>query len=118
MTHSLLFAGLAALLCTVLMQTGRKAPFLTFAFLFTAAASHGLLDCLTDGGKGIALLWPFSDERFFAPLRTIRVSPIGLSNFLSERGWTVLQSELLWIWLPGLFLAFGLRACRTRRWAW
>jgi len=31
------------------------------------AISHGLLDALTDGGLGIALLWPFSNARYFAP---------------------------------------------------
>lgn len=56
--------------------------------------SHGLLDTLTTGGKGVALLWPFSDERFFAPLQFIRVSPIGVGRFLSERGLAVLLSEL------------------------
>jgi hypothetical protein len=40
---------------------------------------------MTNGGLGCALLWPFSDERFFVPWRPIPVAPIGLA-FLSARG--------------------------------
>src|SRR3954468_23725199 len=38
-----------------------------------AVVSHGLLDTLTDGGLGVALLWPFDDARFFAPVTPIPV---------------------------------------------
>lgn len=55
-------------------------------------ASHGLLDALTDGGLGVALLWPFSDARYFAPWRPIPVSPIG-ARLLSTRGAIVLATE-------------------------
>lgn len=57
-------------------------------------ASHAVLDTLTDGGRGCALFWPFSDERHFAPLRPIPVAPIGL-RFLSERGLRVALVELV-----------------------
>jgi len=30
---------------------------------------HGLLDMITNGGKGVAFLWPFTSERFFFPAR-------------------------------------------------
>jgi len=58
-------------------------------------ASHGLLDALTDGGLGTALLWPFSEERLFAPWRPLPVAPIG-SRFWSERGLRVAATELAW----------------------
>jgi len=54
--------------------------------------SHGLLDIFTDGGLGMALFWPFTNERFFAPWRPIPVAPIGL-EFLSGRGLLVLLVE-------------------------
>jgi inner membrane protein len=57
-------------------------------------ASHAVLDALTDGGRGCALYWPFSDERHFAPLRPIPVAPIGL-GFLSARGLRVALVELV-----------------------
>jgi inner membrane protein len=57
-------------------------------------ASHPVLDTLTDGGRGCALFWPFSDERHFAPVRPIPVAPIGL-RFLSARGLRVALVELV-----------------------
>ena len=91
-----------------------------FVFLFVAIGSHGVLDALTNGGLGVALLWPASGDRFFAPeaLRVIEVSPIGLTPFLSARGVAVLESELWWIWLPALALGLilvGARRARSRR---
>ena len=85
-----------------------------------AAASHGALDACTNGGLGVAFLWPWSEQRFFArdALRVIEVSPIGLGPFLSARGATVLESELRWIWLPALALGLilvGARRARSRR---
>ena len=72
-------------------------------------ASHGLLDMLTNGGLGVALFWPFEQTRHFAPLTPIAVSPIGLSDFISARGATVLWSEAIWIWMPlTLVVAVGI----------
>ena len=72
-------------------------------------ASHGLLDMLTNGGLGVALFWPFELTRHFAPLTPIAVSPIGLSDFISARGATVLWSEAIWIWMPlTLVVAVGI----------
>jgi len=56
--------------------------------------SHGILDTFTNGGRGIALLWPFSNARLFAPWRPIPVAPIGLA-FFSPRGVAVMLHELL-----------------------
>jgi inner membrane protein len=59
------------------------------------AVSHGLLDTLTDGGLGIALLWPFSNERYFAPWTPIPVAPIGARMFITARGLRVATIEAL-----------------------
>jgi len=74
------------------------------AFLLFAVTSHGLLDMMTDGGRGVALLWPFDSTRYFAPWRLIRVSPIG-TRFFTSRGMVTAISELQWIWLPCLLVA-------------
>jgi len=58
------------------------------------AISHGLLDTLTDGGLGIALLWPFSNERYFAPWTPIPVAPIG-ARMLTSGGIRVVMTEAL-----------------------
>ncbi len=69
------------------------------AFVFICAASHPLLDAMTSGGLGVALAWPWSEQRFFAPWRPIRVSPFA-PQFFSARGIATLLSELRWVWLP------------------
>ena len=68
-------------------------------FVFVCAASHPLLDTMTSGGLGVALAWPWSEQRFFAPWRPIRVSPFA-PQFFSARGVATLLSELRWVWLP------------------
>jgi inner membrane protein len=76
-----------------------------FAYLFLATASHGVLDAMTNGGLGIAFFSPFDNRRYFLPWRPIRVSPIAPTRFFTPRGFAILQSEFLWIWLPALLFA-------------
>ena len=100
LTHSVAFAAALAL---VLLPFARAAPATrgrVWLFLALATASHGLLDALTNGGLGVAFLAPISAERYFFPVRPIQVSPIGATAFFSEWGRRVMESELLWIWLP------------------
>ncbi len=98
-SHSLLFAATIALcLCALprfAAQRGR-----IFLFLFISAASHGLLDAMTTGGMGVGFFIPFAADRYFLPLRPIRVSPLSVKGFFTGRGWMIFQSELLWVWLP------------------
>ena len=101
-THSL---GAAALLAGALVWVGlpRGSPFSrrrAFAYLFLAAASHGLLDTLTDGGAGVALFAPFDWARYAAPFRPIAVSPLSVERFFSARGLAILASELVWLGIP------------------
>jgi inner membrane protein len=56
------------------------------------ALTHPLLDMLTDGGSGVMLLFPFSDQRLFFGWRPIRVSPLGIARFFSRAG-EILTSE-------------------------
>lgn len=108
--HSLGFAALIGVALAALAPLARLPRWRT-ALLGTAVmASHGLLDTMTDGGLGIALLWPFSHERFFAPWRPIPVAPIG-AGMLSARGLAVAGTELV-LFLP-LFV-YALWKGRTR----
>ncbi len=98
--HSLPFAALAALATAFLgrgLGAGRQTA---FGVLFAAMASHGLLDAMTDGGKGIALLSPFTNTRYFLPWRFIPVSPLGAERFFTERGLRVLTDEFWRLWVP------------------
>jgi inner membrane protein len=109
-THSLGFAVLLALISALALR--RFAPPLTaFAFIAFAVASHGMLDMMTNGGHGIAILWPLSDQRYFFDCRPIRVAPLALSRF-PPRAAAIVKTELLWIWLPAAVVASGLRAWR------
>jgi inner membrane protein len=117
-THSLVFAALLASAAVLLAFrrscTGISWPAL-WVYFFLATASHGLLDAMTDGGLGVALFSPFDNRRYFLPWTPIRVSPIGIARFFSARGRAVLQTELLWIWLPAVFFAICAWFLRRRR---
>lgn len=117
-THSLAFAFLLALLLALLVWRGLSARAPSFGTLFTyfflAIASHGLLDAMTNGGKGVGFFIPFSTKRYFLPWRPIRVSPIGATHFAAKAG-VVMRSELLLVWLPfAVVAALGLLLHRRR----
>ena len=103
-SHSLVFALMLAIIAALFAPELRTKRMIAFVFIFVATASHGLLDMFTNGGLGVALFWPFTDARYFFPVRMIDVSPIGLRGFLGQAGIRALKSELLWIWLPALML--------------
>jgi inner membrane protein len=113
-THSLAFAMTLAILAMVFANRLKSRPLPAFAFVLVACASHGLLDMLTTGGHGIALFWPFSEERFFWPTQVIEVSTLNLRRFFGAAGLAVLGSELRWVWLPAAVLAAVGYALRRR----
>jgi inner membrane protein len=114
-SHSLVFALLCAGLASLAAPLLRCRRWHAGVVIFAAVASHILLDALTSGGLGVAVLWPFSEERFFFTWRPIRVSPFSPRAFLSARGIAVIVSELLWVWLPCFVLAFGFRKAYSLR---
>ncbi|WP_452223338.1 metal-dependent hydrolase [Lacinutrix chionoecetis] len=101
-THSIAFALLwAVLLALVFTKTKR---ILFFIVIFFSTLSHGVLDALTTGGKGVGFLIPFSMERYFFPWQVIKVSPIGIREFFSNWGMQVILSELKYIGIPCLIV--------------
>jgi inner membrane protein len=114
-THSFFFAVLLGLIAARANSLGVGRWKLGVLWLWFAAvtASHGLLDALTDGGRGIAFFAPFSNHRYFFPWRPIQVSPIG-AGFFSPRGLRVLASESVWIWVPSAIIAFSARVVKRR----
>jgi len=101
LTHSLSFAvALAAVTTSTVFFDSSGSHAVIFLFLLLSALSHPLLDALTDGGLGVGFFAPFSNKRYFFPYRPIKVSPMGISGFLSRRGVEVLLSEARWVWLP------------------
>lgn len=82
-THSLLFAFALPTLAMLFHRQFRASAATVWSFLLASLLSHSLLDSLTTGGKGVGWLWPWRDERFFAPWPVIRVAPLqagGLSH--------------------------------------
>jgi inner membrane protein len=77
-------------------------------------ASHGLLDTMTVGGRGVALLAPFNATRYSAPWRPLRASPIGLA-FFGWHGLRTLEREILWVWLPSAAVLLVVRLAGRAR---
>jgi inner membrane protein len=82
-SHSLLFAVLVALVGAGAWRQFQTSYWRACCFLFIATASHGVLDAFTNGGFGVAFLWPWSHQRFFFGPQVLEVSPLTLSRFLS-----------------------------------
>jgi inner membrane protein len=78
-------------------------------YFFILTTSHGILDALTNGGQGIALLSPFSNQRYFFPWTPIEVSPLNIKAFFSQRGLIVLKNEMIWIWAPSFLIVIFLK---------
>jgi len=104
MTHSLAFAVLLGIIVpklavpTLFYWSGRYAALVIYFGFVTL--SHSLMDALTDGGLGVAFFAPFDATRYFFPWRPIAVSPIGISQFFSPWGLSVLLTEGIWIGVP------------------
>jgi inner membrane protein len=99
-SHSLFCAAVVGLIIALLTFDRFGLPWwLLWAFFSIVMASHGLLDAMTNGGMGIALLSPFDATRYFFPWRPVQVSLIGF-GFFSRWGMRALLSEVVWIWIP------------------
>jgi inner membrane protein len=108
LSHSIVFALAFAAIVVALTSrrgaAGMSAP-VFWGYLALATLSHGVLDAMTSGGRGVAFLAPLSGERIFFPWRPIRVSPMSIRGFMSGRGLAVLRSEAIWVWIPALVIA-------------
>jgi inner membrane protein len=113
-SHSLVFALCLALVVAAVAKHVNASRATAFWFVAVCTASHGVLDMFTNGGLGAALWWPFSEARVFAPWQVIEVSPLSLRRVFSARGWAVLQSELLWVWMPASAVCAGLWCVRRQ----
>jgi inner membrane protein len=106
-THSIAFALAIAAGVALIAPALRLSRARLFVVASGVLVSHGLLDTMTDGGLGVALLWPFDLTRYFAPWRPIPVAPIGLA-MLSPRGVFVLATEAI-LFAPLVFHAMRWR---------
>lgn len=104
-SHLLFFAFILGFLITLIFyrkEIFTKKGAVLILFFTICTASHAILDALTTGGLGVAFFSPFDTSRYFFPWRPIKVSPIGIERFFSERGVKVLMSEFIWIGIPSI----------------
>lgn len=93
--HSPFFLILfSALLAAVVAHGSSRRTFLWLWLLWAGCAiTHPLLDAMTDGGRGVMLLLPFSRARLFFPWRPIYTPPGGIENVLA-RAWFIRRTEV------------------------
>ena len=97
-SHSLVMAlGIGLTLALLMRRLGWPVLRTAIAASF-AVGSHGVLDALAQGGRGLPLLWPLTEARFHAPWRIIPDAPRGL-GLMSHSGLTEVAFEFL-IFLP------------------
>ena len=109
--HSL-FAAIAVGLIAAFLHRHFKVRPLTAGVVVTAAmASHGILDMLTDSGRGVAYLWPVNSIRLFADWRPLHSGPVHKAHLLAD-SFGRLSSELQQLILPMFGLAIAIRLCR------
>jgi membrane-bound metal-dependent hydrolase YbcI (DUF457 family) len=104
LTHSLFAAAIVSTVAAVLwfraLGVASRAFAIVWTFLFSAAASHGLLDSLTSGDVGIALFAPFENGRHLCPFKLIPVCPLGVQELFGFWGLMTLANELLYVVIP------------------
>ena len=105
-THSPFFAltwatAVASLLRSRTPLTAQRSAWL---YLFSATASHGIFDSMSDAGLGVAFFAPFSAERYFLPFRPIRTLHASPSGSLA-RAAEIMRSEAEWVWAPSVAVA-------------
>jgi inner membrane protein len=77
----------AAAMAIILARKHGRRPVAWLALMWAVSAvTHPLLDMLTNGGSGVMLLFPFSQERLFFPWRPIHVSPLSIARFFDRAG--------------------------------
>lgn len=101
-SHSILFALIWAGLLAI--SIGKLKKKLWFFVIFLSTISHGVLDAMTNGGKGIGFFIPFDNSRYFFSFRPIQVSPIGIEKFFSQWGVEVILSEIKYVLLPSIVI--------------
>jgi inner membrane protein len=91
-SHSLVTALMVGVACGLFARRMGFPALRTAIAITVAVGSHGLLDALGEGGRGIPLLWPFSDHRFMSPWRVLPDAP-RVEDYLSHAGAVSLIAE-------------------------
>jgi len=111
-SHSIALALAVGLLCAIATRRMRWPVWRTVVLASLAVASHAALDFLGHGGRGLPLLWPFSEARFHSPLRIFPDAPRGL-RLVTSAGLTSMVIELV-LFLPVIAYALWPHLRRRR----
>jgi inner membrane protein len=111
-SHSLPMAIAIGFLAGLLARRLKWPVLRTMIATTIAVGSHALLDVLGAGGRGLPLLWPFSDHRFISPIRIFPDAPRGLA-FLSWPGLLSIGIEFV-VFLPLMIFALWPRISAWR----
>jgi inner membrane protein len=112
-THSLVFAGLVALLVLRFgyreLQCGSRLWWLLYAWYVVVTALHGVFDAMTTSSLGVAFFWPFDSMRYQLPWQPLVDVPIAVSA-LREGFWhaQLVECEFFGLLLTGLFVLLQL----------
>jgi len=112
-THSIFFALLWSVVLS--FSFGKNRKLIYFIVLFLSTLSHGILDAMTTGGRGVGFFIPFENSRHFLPWRIIQVSPLGIQEFFSEWGIRVILSELKYIAIPCFIILITLYFIKKKK---
>jgi len=104
LTHSLPVALLVSALAALLVRGRGRDPLdlRPAVYFFACLFSHAALDMVTVGARGVALLAPFDDGRWLAPVRFISAAWFSPRRALAADNLAILVTELRWIWAPAI----------------
>jgi inner membrane protein len=118
-THSFFFAAIVSVIVCIVFYKRTKIFtvewFTLFIYFFIATSLHPILDALTNGGLGVAFFAPVDNTRYFFSWRPVKVAPISVGGFFTDRGWQVFKSELLFIWIPSILLMVIMSITKKRK---
>ena len=104
LAHSLITAAVLAAIAAAAgfrsLGIGTRAWWRVMAFLFGAAASHGLVDFVTASDVGVALFAPLWDARLSSPVKVLPSCQLGLHEYLGFWGLLTIANELLYAVVP------------------
>lgn len=111
LSHSIFFSlVLSIVLLLFFRQPSWTKNVLLWLYFTICGISHGLLDAMTNGGRGVGFLIPFSSQRFFFDFQPLQVSTLNFERFFSVHGLRVLKLELIYVWLPAILFFFATNA--------
>ena len=113
--HSPFFLILLSAALAGIVTRGRSRKAFVWLWLVWAGCmvTHPLLDALTDGGRGVMLLLPFTRARLFFPWRPLHTLPGNIENVLS-RAVFIRRSEIPFCMTAAAIGVCGLLARKCR----